>query len=149
MVEFNTIFGKLELKSPYLWLQGTSSKPLIDEMKITHQGRSQAVNRALSDFGIEDSFARAAIRFKEHYHYDIGSSATARSTKNTAQQAMEYMENKLSNLDLDPDFSRLISTPLFMQSQALNFRRRGVNVGHHDSSNTQYYHNIIRNSTKK
>jgi len=97
VITFNTIFGKIEINSPYLWIQGTSSKPLIDEMKITHQSRSEAVNRALVDFGIEDSFARAAARFKEHYHYDIGASAAARSTKNTAVKAMTFLENKLSN----------------------------------------------------
>jgi hypothetical protein len=70
-------------------------------MNITHQGRSEAVNRALSDFGIEDSFAMAAMRFKEHYHYDIGSSAAARSTKEAAQQAMEYVDNKLSNVGIE------------------------------------------------
>jgi len=88
----------MQLRTPYLWLQGSSSKPLIDDMNITHQGRSEAVNRALSDFGIEDSFAMAAVRFKEHYHYDIGSSAASRSTKKTALQALEYVEDKLSNL---------------------------------------------------
>jgi hypothetical protein len=88
----------LELHSPYLWLEGIGSKPLIDEMRIRHQGCSEAVIRALSDFGIEESFARAAARFKEHYHYDIGSSAVARSTKETAQQAVEYVEKRLSDL---------------------------------------------------
>jgi hypothetical protein len=100
-IEFKIIFGKIQLRSPYLWLQGSSSKPLIDDMNITHQGRSEAVNRALSDFGIEDSFAMAAVRFKEHYHYDIGSSSAARSTKEAAQQAMKYVENKLSNVNLE------------------------------------------------
>ena len=101
MIEFNFIFGKAQLRSPYLWLPGSSSKPLIDDMNITHQGRSEAVNRALSDFGIEDSFATAAVRFKEHYHYKIGPSAVDRSTKSTALQAMEYIENKLSDIDSD------------------------------------------------
>ena len=101
MIEFNFIFGKAQLRSPYLWLPGSSSKPLIDDMNITHQGRSEAVNRALSDFGIEDSFATAAVRFKEHYHYKIGPSAVSRSTKSTALQAMEYIENKLSDIDSD------------------------------------------------
>jgi len=101
MIEFNFIFGKTQLRSPYLWLRGSSSKPLIDDMNITHQGRSEAVNRALSDFGIEDSFATAAERFKEHYHYKIGPSAVNRSTKSTALQAMEYIENKLSDIDSD------------------------------------------------
>ena len=101
MIEFNFIFGKTQLRSPYLWLQGSSSKPLIDDMNITHQGRSEAVHRALSDFGIEDSFAMAAVRFKEHYHYEIGPSAAGRSTKSTALQAMDYIENKLSDIDSD------------------------------------------------
>ena len=70
-------------------------------MKITHQGRSETVNRALSDVGIEESFAMASTRFKEHYHYDIGSSAAGRSTKNTALQAMDYIEDKLSDIDSD------------------------------------------------
>jgi len=101
-IEFNTVFGKLEISSPYLWRPGIdSSKPLIDEMKICHCGRSEAVNRALSDFGIEESFSSAADRFKEHYHYEIGPSAAARSTKNTALQALDYIENKLSDIDSD------------------------------------------------
>jgi hypothetical protein len=70
-------------------------------MNISHQGRSEAVNRALSDFGIEDSFASAAARFKEHYHYEIGPSAAGRSTKNTALQAVDYIVNKLSDIDSD------------------------------------------------
>jgi len=66
-------------------------------------GRSEAVNRALSDFGIEESFKLAAQRFKEHYHYDIGVSAVARSTKQTALEAMEYVENRLSAGSSDQD----------------------------------------------
>jgi hypothetical protein len=69
-------------------------------MRIYHNSRSEAVIRALSDFGIEESFANAAIRFKEHYHYDIGPSAVARSTKKTAQQAMEFIEDKF--FDVEP-----------------------------------------------
>ena len=52
---FNTVFGKIKIHFPYLWRNALSSKPVSDEMKITHQGRSEAVSRALSDFGIEDS----------------------------------------------------------------------------------------------
>jgi hypothetical protein len=100
-ITFNTVFGRVEIRSPYLWLDGIScSKPLLDDMRIYHNSRSEAVIRALSDFGIEESFAYAAIRFKEHYHYDIGPSAVARSTKKTAQQAMEFIEDKF--FDVEP-----------------------------------------------
>ena len=64
-------------------------------MKINNDGRSETVERALTDFGIEESFANAAMRFKEHYHYEIGSSAVARVTKNTAEQAMEFIDRHI------------------------------------------------------
>ena len=98
------------------------SKPLIDEMKITHQGRSEAVNRALSDFGIEDSFATAAVRFKEHYHYDIGPSATARATKNTAQQAMKYVENRLSSSGLEQEQKKLSIETMLVELDGCEIR---------------------------
>ena len=93
---YNTIFGKVLIHSPYLWLSGVSSKPLSD-MNISHNGHSVTVNRALADFGIEESFVRAAARFKEHYHFEIGPSAVARTTKDIALQAEEYVEKKLTN----------------------------------------------------
>ena len=91
-------------------------------MKITHQGRSEAVNRALSDFGIEDSFATAAVRFKEHYHYDIGPSATARATKNTAQQAMKYVENRLSSSGLEQEQKKLSIETMLVELDGCEIR---------------------------
>ena len=96
-IEFNTIFGKIEIRSPYYWVAGTGFKPLIHEMNITHQGRSETVKRALSDFGIEFSFAAAAKQFSEHYHYDISTSAASRTTKAIANEAMDYIEEKIAN----------------------------------------------------
>jgi hypothetical protein len=96
-IEFNTIFGKIEIRSSYLWGYGEGYKPLVDEMNITHQGRSETVKRALSDFGIESSFAVAANRFNEHYHFDIAPSAVSRSTKKIAYEAMDYIEEKIAN----------------------------------------------------
>lgn len=93
---FNTIFGQIEIGSPYLWDKGKVSKPVTDEMKITHLGRSEAVNRAMSDFGSEESFERAARRFREHYRYDCSSSTVLRVTKQVAAEASEYIEDKLS-----------------------------------------------------
>lgn len=96
-IEFNTIFGRIEIGSPYLWVGGEGSKPLVDEMNITHQGRSETVKRALSDFGIECSFSVAAERFNEHYHYDISASAVSRTTKGIAHEAMDYIKEKITN----------------------------------------------------
>lgn len=104
-IEFNTIFGKIEIRSPYLWVYGEGCKPLVAEMNITHQGRSETVKRALSDFGIESSFATAAKRFKEHYHYNIASSAVSRTTKEIAHEAMDYIAAKISSPDREEEKS--------------------------------------------
>lgn len=112
-IVFNSVFGKIEICSPYLWRPGIdSSKPLFDEMKIYNNARSNTVNRALTDFGIEESFVRGAARFKEHYHYEIGPSAVDSATKDTAMKAMDYIENKLSDIDSGPLQGKTIETIL-------------------------------------
>ena len=141
-VVFNTLFGKLEISSPYLWCPGIdSSKPLVDEMKICHCGRSEAVNRALCDFGIEESFASAAARFKEHYHYEIGQSAAARSTKNTALQAMDYIENKLSDIDSDPRQGNKSIEKMLVELDGCEIRTAQLNPIDGSTETTPAYNN--------
>lgn len=95
VVIYHVIFGSMELSSPYLWKKGEASKPLLDEMKITHQGRTETVEKALTDFGIEESFAQAAKRFQEHYKFRIPTSTVNRVTKSCALDARAYLEKKL------------------------------------------------------
>jgi len=102
-IRFNIIFGTIEIKSPYLWPGEIPSKPLTDEMNITPQGRSQTVKRALSEFGIDDSFSKASKKFKEHYNFEIGISAVDRTTKEIAQEASVYIDNKLSAVNKKTD----------------------------------------------
>jgi len=117
------------------------SKPLIDEMKITHQGRSEAVNRALSDFGIEDSFATAAMRFKEHYHYHIGPSATARATKNTAQQALDYVETKLSNSGIEQEEKQVSIDTMLVELDGCEIRTAQMVSVENSTETTPVYGN--------
>ncbi len=104
VIRFNSIFGPIELTSPYLWKTYVGSKPLKHDMHITHHGRSEAVNRALSDFGSEESFGQAAKRFTEHYKYALHTSTVSRGTKQTAEEAVDYVEQRLSQAgDSQPD----------------------------------------------
>ncbi len=102
-IEFNVVFGKIEIESPYLYLSGEGGKPLRDTMNITHHGRSLAVDRAPADFGSEESFEQAAGRFKEHYRFHIGSSAVDRATKESAKLAESYIDAKLAETDVEND----------------------------------------------
>jgi hypothetical protein len=93
---FDTISGQTEPESPYLWNNEKKSRPLSDEMKITHHGRSETVNRAMSDSGSEESSEEAAKRFEEHYKYDCCAGTVSGVTKRIAEEAQEYVEEKLS-----------------------------------------------------
>ena len=99
-IRYNTIFGPLHLESPYLWhAEHGSAKPLR-ELGMTHDGRSEAVERALSDFGSEHSFERAADRFAEHYHYQLSHSTADRVTKQAGHDAQAYIAQRLQSQDV-------------------------------------------------
>lgn len=94
---FNTLFGPIQLTSPYLWRPGEGSTPLLESLRLRHHGRSEAVNRALGDFGSEESFGQAAKRFKEHYKYDLHASTVSRVTKQIASEAVDYIDKTLAH----------------------------------------------------
>lgn len=117
VITYNVIFGPIEVESPYLWKNGQSSKPVKDKMGLTHEGRSEAVERALTDFGIEDSFKHAARRFEEHYGWPVDKSTARRVTEKVAAQAEGYLNKRLDEerkaydlpLDERPGVDRLVA----------------------------------------
>lgn len=68
---------------------------MVEDLGIRHHGRTETVNRALTDFGIEDSFAQAGKRFREHYGFRLSDSTVDRVTKDSGRQAEVYLEKKL------------------------------------------------------
>ena len=49
---------------------GNTTRPVRD-LGLTHRSKTPALQRALTDFGIEDSFGLASSRFEEHYGWEI------------------------------------------------------------------------------
>jgi hypothetical protein len=97
MIVYHVIFGAMELNSPYLWMNAERSKPLLDDMGIRHHGRTETVNRALTDFGIEHSFCQASKRFEEHYGFKISPTTVDRVTKESALGCQAYLEERLKS----------------------------------------------------
>lgn len=64
-------------------------------MRLSHRGRSPDVERALTDFGAEESFERAAKRFKEHYGWEIGRTTVLRVVEQRAHEAERYVAERL------------------------------------------------------
>ena len=59
---------------------------------VTARGRSNHLERALTDFGCEHSFAHAAARVQEHYGFEISSSAVREATLAHAQRATTMLQ---------------------------------------------------------
>jgi hypothetical protein len=65
-------------------------------LRLTYRGRSIGVERALVDFGAEESYARASTRFAEHYGYDIGRTTVQRVVKGHALAAETFVAQTLA-----------------------------------------------------
>lgn len=51
--------------------RGPLLRPFCQRAGVRPRGRSRRLQRALVDFGAEESFARAAVRVREHYGLDV------------------------------------------------------------------------------
>ena len=77
-----------------IWRSQTESylRPLPQRLGVTPRGRSRRLQRVLTDFGCEHSFARAAESVREHYGFVIGSSAVRTATLGHAQRARAKLQ---------------------------------------------------------
>lgn len=66
--------------------RGGELRPLCWKARIEHRGYSRAMQRALTDFGAEESFERAAARVKEHYRLEVPVSAIRKVTYRHARR---------------------------------------------------------------
>lgn len=64
---------------------------LPEAIGVSPRGRSLRLERVLTDFGCEHSFAHAAARVKEHYGFAIGVSAVREATLAHAQRARQKL----------------------------------------------------------
>lgn len=69
-------------------------RPLPQRLGVSPRGKSRRLQRALTDFGCEHSFARAAESVREHYGFEIGASAVRTATLVHAQRAKAKLEKE-------------------------------------------------------
>lgn len=79
-----------------VWRSPTQSylRPLPQRVGVTARGRSRRLERVLTDFGSEHSFARAVESVEEHYGIKLGASAVRVATLKHAQRAKKKMEKE-------------------------------------------------------
>lgn len=93
-----TVFGPVAVPSPYLRdkrRKGACVRPVASRWKLHHRGRTRAVERALTDFGAEESFGQASRRFEEHYGFAVERTMVLRVVEAHARRAEKYVKNRL------------------------------------------------------
>lgn len=100
-IRVGCLYGELRVPSPHLRRSvGDTARPVRDELGLTHRSKTPALERALADFGIEDSFGVASERFEEHYGWPIHRTSLLRVVRDTAKDARAFMDAKLAS---EPD----------------------------------------------
>jgi hypothetical protein len=61
---------------------------------VSPRGRSKRLERVLTDFGCEHSFAHAAARVQEHYGFEVSVSAVRETTLGHAHRAAQKLEEQ-------------------------------------------------------
>jgi hypothetical protein len=77
-----------------IWCSPTQSyqRPLPKRLGVTPRGQSRRLERVLTDFGCEHSFARATQSVQEHYGFELGASAVRTATLKHAQRAQDQLQ---------------------------------------------------------
>lgn len=78
-----------------MWQKGTSCNTSAS-LGLKHEGRTQAVNIALVDFGSDHSFEEAAAIFERHYKFPISASTVRRITESTGREVEQFIQDKLA-----------------------------------------------------
>lgn len=69
-------------------------RPLPERLGVSPRGKSRRLQRTLTDFGCEHSFARAVQSLQEHYGFTLGASAIRKATLAHAARAKEQLEQE-------------------------------------------------------
>ena len=77
-----TVLGRIELEEQTVWdrRSGKERRPFRDGCGARAHGYSRRLQRAISDFGADESFARAAAKVAEHYGLTLPVSGCRRVT---------------------------------------------------------------------
>ena len=89
------MFGLVTVRDQ-VWRSATQkyARPLPQRLGVSPRGKSRRLQRALTDFGCEHSFARAAQSLREHYGFALGASAVRQATLGHAQRAQARLEKE-------------------------------------------------------
>ena len=128
-IKYTVIFGQLKLESPYLWNRKLKKgvRPVAEKLGISSGDYSLRMKRALTEFGIEESFDGAAQRFQEHYEFEVEPNSLRREVKAIAQGGEQYIEHRLARLKVKHKSDKFPGCPRLLVELDGSMVRTGVN----------------------
>lgn len=97
--------------------------------------------RALADFGSEAAFGQAAKRFAEHYKFTPHSSTVSRVTKQVADDALTYVEQRLSQAGESTFTAPEAVEQMVVELDGCDIRTAVLTPGKNASETTPVYQN--------
>jgi hypothetical protein len=97
-IEINTILGPFLVAAPVMRHRGDRKvcRPVQQRLGVRHKMKTQKLERAMTDFGGNESFERATQRLKEHYGIEVGRTTMLRVVEACAEDATTFVEEKLA-----------------------------------------------------
>lgn len=98
VLRWMTTFGPVKVEEPYLVCprDGTRRRPFQQRSGLKCRGRSRALQRVLTDFGAEKSFAQASRQLWEHYGVEVHPSCVRRVVEAQACRAERFCAQQFS-----------------------------------------------------
>jgi len=129
IVRFKTLFGEVEVESPYFRSSqsGESARPMKELLGVEGEQYSETVQRALVDFGIEKSYARAALSFQEHYGWKVGRTTMRNQTLQAARDAETYVDERL--LEATKTYAQDLASPPAVDTMLLELDGCEIRTG--------------------
>jgi hypothetical protein len=126
-VTFKTIYGPIEVESAYLRNveTGESTRPMREHLGVEGERYSDAVDRAVSDFGAENSYQKSTDRFFEHYGWQMGRTTVRSRTMAVAEAAQAYVEERFSQSQKayqEPTATRKVAQEMLVETDGCHIR---------------------------
>lgn len=126
-VTFKTIYGPIEVESAYLQHveTGESARPMRESFGVEGERYSDAVDRAVSDFGAENSYQKSTDRIFEHYGWHMGRTTVRSRTMDVAEAAQAYIEERFAHSQKayqEPTASRKPAPQMLVEADGCHIR---------------------------
>ncbi|MBM4346398.1 MAG: hypothetical protein FJ100_23730 [Deltaproteobacteria bacterium] len=105
-IEITTVFGPVAVASPRMrskYGRRKTCRPVAEALGLKGKARTPAVERALCDFGSEESFGKASKRFEDHYGFEVGRTSVLRIVHEHAAEAQSFVAKKLAAAEAEFD----------------------------------------------